>query len=316
MRQVCLAAIIVSSAATAAAQQVNGTDHPLVGRYEGSKLSGYEQRRFEARQFVFKGTPDRSLVDADKQTIEGKSTVLAYSGPGDRSSLEVFRNYQAALVAKGFTQAYVCENVQGRPKGCPDQRQIKYAVFPLPATVLENGNCWDNARYGLFRRGAQATVALYVEECKNKVFNPKVLISVSEAAAMETGKVTVPSAQDMARAFGSEGRIALYGIYFDTGKAEIKPASKPTLDQIAALLSAEPRLALVITGYTDNVGGFDANVMLSKRRADAVVAALVRDYRIQPARLTGFGAGMTGPRAPNTDEAGRAKNRRVELTPR
>ncbi|WP_222872448.1 OmpA family protein [Hankyongella ginsenosidimutans] len=72
----------------------------------------------------------------------------------------------------------------------------------------------------------------------------------------------------------------------------------------------------MITGYTDNVGGFDANVMLSKRRADAVVAALVRDYRIQPARLTGFGAGMTGPRAPNTDEAGRAKNRRVELAPR
>jgi OmpA-OmpF porin, OOP family len=314
---VLLAALLTASPVLAQKDSVAGSDHPLVGRYEGARLVGYVQKRFDARTVVIGGRPDASLLPQDKQTIEGKVTVLAYNGPAQATSLEVFRNYQAALKAKGFTQSYGCENTQGQPKKCPSPRDLFYAVGdPLQPGVIEGGNCWMNQRYGLFRKTGAATIMLFVEDCKNAQYHPKALISVVEPAAMATGQIKAPTAQEISQAFADDGKIALYGIFFDTAKADMKPESKPTLDSIAALLKSRPQLAVVIAGYTDNVGGFDANVALSKRRADAVVAALVKDYQIAPARLTAFGAGMTGPRAPNIDDSGRAKNRRVELIPR
>lgn len=133
---------------------------------------------------------------------------------------------------------------------------------------------------------------------------------------METGKIIVPTAQEMTQSFAREGRIALYGIFFDTGLAVLKPESKPTLDQIGEALKLNPKLTLLVVGHTDNVGEFQANLALSQRRAAAVVEALVKQYAIAAARLQPAGAGMIAPAASNADEAGRAKNRRVELVPR
>lgn len=105
----------------------------------------------------------------------------------------------------------------------------------------------------------------------------------------------------------------LYGIYFDTGKAEIKPESEPAFGEITKLLQADPKLKLYVVGHTDNVGVFDYNLKLSKDRADAVVKALTGKYEIAAARLQPFGAGPVAPVESNTTEDGRAKNRRVEL---
>ena len=72
----------------------------------------------------------------------------------------------------------------------------------------------------------------------------------------------------------AEGKIALYGLLFDTGKTELKPESKAQLDAMAELLKSQPALKAWIVGHTDNVGGFEANEKLSLARAQAVVAAL------------------------------------------
>lgn len=319
-RSVGMAALALMSLTCVAAppkeSKEPGADHPLVGRYAGSTLTDYQAKRFDSRGFVTGGTPDRSLVAENLQSVEGKSTVLLYKTAAGVSSLEVFRNFQASMKSRGFTDAYVCENNEGQPKRCPDPKQIAYKLVPFSGGAVENGQCFRNSRYAFFRKGAEATVGLLVGECLGNASPSRIFISVVEAANMATDQIVVPSAADMNAAFAAEGKIALYGIYFDTGKAEVKPESKPTLDAVAALLAGDPKLALVITGYTDNVGAFDANVALSKRRAESVAAALVAEHKIAAARLTAFGAGMTGPRAPNADDAGRAKNRRVELTPR
>ena len=129
---------------------------------------------------------------------------------------------------------------------------------------------------------------------------------------METGLVTVNAdalAKDIARA----GHVAIYGIYFDTGKAKIKPKSEPTLKEIAKLLRQNPDLALYVVGHTDSRGGFDYNMDLSKRRAEAVVEALVSEYNINEERLHSYGVGFLAPTVSNETEEGRAKNRRVEL---
>ena len=69
-------------------------------------------------------------------------------------------------------------------------------------------------------------------------------------------------------------------------------------------------------GHTDNVGGFDFNMQLSKARAEAVTVELTRSYGIDAGRLVSSGVGLQAPVASNATDEGRAKNRRVELLPR
>jgi outer membrane protein OmpA-like peptidoglycan-associated protein len=117
----------------------------------------------------------------------------------------------------------------------------------------------------------------------------------------------------MAKGLGEKGHIALYGIYFDTDKAVVKPESKPTLDEIAKLLRGQPQLSVVIVGHTDSQGAYDYNMDLSKRRAEAVAAVLSQNYQIAKGRLRTAGVGFLAPVGSNAQENGRALNRRVEL---
>ncbi len=109
------------------------------------------------------------------------------------------------------------------------------------------------------------------------------------------------------------GHVAVYGIYFDTGKSLLKVESQQAIGEIAKLLNNDATLNVYVVGHTDNVGGLAPNMKLSQDRADAVMQALVRDNGIAAARLKSFGAGPYAPVATNDTEDGRAKNRRVEL---
>jgi outer membrane protein OmpA-like peptidoglycan-associated protein len=112
------------------------------------------------------------------------------------------------------------------------------------------------------------------------------------------------------------GHAAVYGIYFDTDKAEIKPESEPALAEMAKLLKNNPSLNVFIVGHTDNTGTFEHNMKLSQDRAASVVNALVSRHGMAAARLKAVGDGPTAPVASNDSEDGRAKNRRVELVNR
>ena len=109
------------------------------------------------------------------------------------------------------------------------------------------------------------------------------------------------------------GHAAVYGIYFDHDSANIKQESKPSLKAIADMLKANKSLKLYVVGHTDMTGGFDYNVGLSLKRANAVVKALVNEYGIAAGRLDGKGAGPLCPVGSNKNENGRKLNRRVEL---
>src|SRR5262249_12861179 len=120
-------------------------------------------------------------------------------------------------------------------------------------------------------------------------------------------------AANMARALNQTGAVQIYDILFDTDQSAIKPASKPALEAVATLLKNDPKLKLEVAGHTDNTGAANHNMTLSKARADAVVSALVKTYKIGAARLQAKGYGDTRPVAPNDTERNRANNRRVEL---
>jgi len=116
----------------------------------------------------------------------------------------------------------------------------------------------------------------------------------------------------LAKDLADSGRAVVYGINFDFNSDRLRAASKTILDQIVAILIAHPDWAMRIEGHTDSIGGAAFNQSLSEKRAAAVVAYLTR-AKIDPARLSSSGAGLTSPIDSNATELGRARNRRVEL---
>ncbi len=112
------------------------------------------------------------------------------------------------------------------------------------------------------------------------------------------------------------GHVVLQGILFDTDKAVIKPESEPALREIAKLLNENAGMTAFIVGHTDMSGSFEHNLDLSKRRAAAVIEALVGGHGISAGRLTARGVGPLAPVGSNGSEAGRALNRRVEMVKR
>lgn len=102
-------------------------------------------------------------------------------------------------------------------------------------------------------------------------------------------------------------------VFFDTGKAKIKPMSFPLLDQIAQVLKTNASMRVLVEGHTDSVGSDAANLKLSDARADAVRLYLV-GQGVESARLTSQGFGETKPIESNRTARGREINRRVEFT--
>ena len=111
----------------------------------------------------------------------------------------------------------------------------------------------------------------------------------------------------------SSGRFVTHGILFDTDSDRLKPESAPVIQTIARGLENNPNLKLQIEGHTDSVGNAAHNLDLSKRRAEAVKAVLVAQFRIDEARLTTAGMGAMKPIDSNDTPQGRSQNRRVEL---
>jgi outer membrane protein OmpA-like peptidoglycan-associated protein len=105
---------------------------------------------------------------------------------------------------------------------------------------------------------------------------------------------------------------AVKGINFVTGKADLLPTSNKVLDDITKVLKDYPDVKIEIDGHTDDVGERNANIDLSKARAESVRKYFI-DHGVPEARMTANGFGPDKPVADNKTKAGKAKNRRVEI---
>lgn len=314
MATVLAAFLLLGAPAAGAKDAPNAADHPLVGRYEGSQITSFDTQAFDEQRLI--NAPVDLKADGEQftagnsLTLRGKVTHIRYDAPKDRSALEILTNYEESLKAKGFELLYSCAN-----SSCFKGAGSAYRMSAFSGDGTINYRFGDGARY-LLAKATRPTgdvyAAIFVGESKNP---PLVRVIVVEEKPIESGRIAFVDADAMAKAISDTGRVALYGIQFDFDKAEIKPDSRPTMNEIAKFLKANPAIALVVTGHTDAKGEFDYNVDLSRRRAAAVVEDLKRQG-IAGTRLIPFGAGMAAPIAPNDDDAGRAKNRRVELVKR
>ena len=132
------------------------------------------------------------------------------------------------------------------------------------------------------------------------------------ADARDTCPGTTAGAVVDAAGCPASGPVVLEGVSFLTGSAKLTLNSQGPLDRVVTALRERAELRVVIEGHTDNVGNRDANLRLSKARADAVRAYFIAKG-IAANRLTAVGIGPDQPVAPNDTEAGRARNRRVQL---
>jgi outer membrane protein OmpA-like peptidoglycan-associated protein len=301
-------------------------DHPLVGRYEGSKLIFYQAPKFDEISLI-KGPIDwRSSGKFDALNLEGNASFYYYELPKDRTTLEVQRNYETSLKAKGLDIVFSCGAANGSCYTDTSETNPIYLSMALekiahwPKGQNADGTWIDgiayaceegNSRYLLAKREAsEGTTHVGIAICNKGT--ARVYVAVLESKAMDTDKIAFLDASAMQKSLDATGRVSLYGIYFDTDKDTLKPESKPTLDEIGKLMQANPELHLQVVGHTDSTGGDAHNKDLSNRRAASVMRALTQ-AGIAPDRFSARGAGASEPVAPNDTEAGRAKNRRVEL---
>jgi len=201
---------------------------------------------------------------------------------------------------------YLNENAEA-PSGLQIARNYINAIKKVGGELIyefEDGGL-QNTIMKLVKNGKEVWV--YVNGGGNGMYS----VNIIEKEAMNQD--VVADANSMANSIKESGKVAVYGIYFDTGKATLKPESETTLLEIAKLLKADTGLKLYVVGHTDNTGTFDANLKLSMDRAVAVVNTLVSKHSVNASNLKAFGDGPTAPVASNDNEAGKALNRRVEL---
>lgn len=240
------------------------------------------------------------------RTVEGALTRRTYRISASQTAAEIVDGYRRRLTAAGYDILYDCE---GEACGAMFLRASPgYRAQPGQFDMTLAAQRYIAAR----KAGTQGDIYTAVQAADREEAGVAVQVDTLEVAPRKMDAIAVNAAQ-MARDLADKGRVVLYGIFFRTDSARIKPESRPTISEIAKLMRQEPDLKLLVVGHTDSRGSFDYNIDLSTRRASAVVDALVQDNDIDSDRLKPWGVGYSAPRASNDSVVGQAKNRRVEL---
>lgn len=248
------------------------------------------------------GSKDHPLVTR----MQNMHIVTYRTNPFDQFSFKVGKGKDAVVaVVEGrlFEIKYKINDKIEAPSPLAIQRNHQAALRAVGGSVL-----FEDSRYTTLKV-AKGGMETWVQV--DTAWGQGYMLTIVEKGAMT--QEVVANAAAMGNDLKSTGHIALYGIYFETNKSEVKPDSKPALDEIAKLLKQDPGLKLKVVGHTDGTGSHDANMKLSQARGEAVVQALVSQHGIAPSRLKGYGVGPLAPVATNDTDEGRAKNRRVEL---
>src|ERR1700730_5653580 len=306
----------------------SSSDHPALSRIAGSTIVVYERKD----QAEIRIPLERVIFDLQTQkfnafktiSASGRLTRILYALPAGNTPQGAGGYYENAL--RQANGEVLFSGAQDQLDNGNDRfvNQVYYGnlqdrvynqVYNL--LLLNRENDYVAGKLNWHGRDLYVQVYIFAKQEGRRINLIKkdrvcALVDIVEPGPTHPPTALVTSEQ-MASEINRTGRIALYGLYFDTNRTEIKSESKPTLEQIADLLKREPSLKLLVVGHTDNVGDFESNRNLSQRRAASVANALVTGFGIAPDRLVPFGVSYAAPVAPNTTAEGKSQNRRVEL---
>ena len=255
------------------------------------------------------------------QEVLGAVDQRAYRMDKQRlTTLQLITPLLGQLQAAGYTAVFECE---AQACGGFDFR-YGMDVLPEPQMHVDLGDF----RYVLAERRSTdgvEVIALLVSRSADQGF---VQISTVSAGA---GTVTLlaPKAQsptqpdgavstaappkDLAARLVAVGGVALDDLIFASGKADLQDRDYPSLAELAAFLSAHPDRRITLVGHTDASGTLEANITLSRLRAQSVRERMLNSYGAALDQIDAQGAGYLAPRTTNETPEGRASNRRVEV---
>lgn len=308
-------------AATALAADLPGSkDPPGMKRYEGSEIIGYREPRFD--EYVLPLSPPTEMSPPKypkSQLVDGQVSRYTYVAPVGRTGTELMRNYRQEFQRLGLETMY---EKRLNERGWFGPTFAKVEEEDKLSQILEYNEADEQLLVARSRGAKPAYYLVFVTSYKDGLIPERLQSVIQPGRALAEVIVIAPdvmeqrmtfvNADEMRTGIRENGKVTLYGLLFDTDKDILKPESQPTVAEIVKLLKSEAGLRVRVVGHTDNQGKPDYNLDLSRRRAASVVSALT-SQGIAADRLDSFGCGLYAPVAPNTNDEGRAKNRRVEL---
>ena len=305
-------------------------------KYEGAVLLFSTKPKFEEYTVLTQSIYSQQLPEKKPITATGEFTRKLYEAPIN-SSLEAVYTYEKQLTEMGFTVIgkyrasdgdwfvrqricvqYQCGNL--KKTGNDLFKELAAENTIIARKTQPDGDYIVVVAAAEIKTAMGYTPPLDVVDVSGQAPKPRTLTPGNVLLLVDTifpkqpeKKIAQEDVSYIKRKLLEEGKVDIYGIYFDFDKFDVKPESAPVLKQIADILTEDKNLKLKIVGHTDNKGTESYNQALSEARAQSVVNHLAFTHAIDKSRLQAIGMGLKQPVASNDTEEGKAKNRRVEL---
>lgn len=288
----------------------NSRDHALISRYKGSYITQYDVADFIRASLPVKPvTQYKTRPEKDFTSASGKGTVITYRTQKGVSQYQVLKNYENALKKSAIDILFQCT---GSKECGENMREFVSLAQYIEGDQIRHDCGSNSSSYITARMKTPANKNIYLFYCINPEPWMQITQVIIEEKSMQNNLVSV-SADEMKKTVQEKGKIALYGIHFNTNSAKIKPESETSLKEIARFLSENPKMKLYIVGHTDNEGKEKYNMSLSQKRGESVIQKLTQKFGIAKNRLKARGVGPLVPVSTNRESEGRKLNRRVEL---
>jgi OOP family OmpA-OmpF porin len=260
--------------------------------YEGSEIVGYRPPEFDEYLLpLSKPTKLNPPAYIKSLAVEGQVSRCTYLAPDGRTATELLRNYKLEFQRPGLDTLY---EKKATGTGWFGPAFTRIAEENGLSQILAYNEADERVLVGKSRDARPTYYMIFVTSYKDGVIPPRMKAAITRGRALAEvvvispdameQKMTFVNAAEMKKQLGDTGKVALYGITFDTDKDVIKPESQPTITEIVNLLKQDPTLKIHVVGHTDNQGRLDANLDLSRRRAANVLRAITAQA-IAPARL-------------------------------
>ncbi|MFN6951222.1 MAG: OmpA family protein [Albidovulum sp.] len=284
--------------------------------------------------------PTLSLPPAAVRTAEERSAMGSYAlpvGPWARGRMETIRtegevtqtawrlrdpdittmglmaSLRKQLVGEGFEIRFECET--DSCGGFDFRFAIPVLVEPEMHVDLGDFRFLSASRE---TAGAPDHVSLLVSRSSDSAYVQMTRVGMALAqplpiaAAAFSPREAAPAPGTLGAQLLARGKVVLDDLRFASGAAELGEGDFASLAALAAFLKDNPGTTIALVGHTDAEGTLAANVAVSRKRAQSVMARLVKTYGVDPAQVTADGVGFLSPLASNLTPEGRMENRRVE----
>ncbi|WP_146346433.1 OmpA family protein [Phaeobacter marinintestinus] len=276
---------------------------PVTAREQAERISPLDSYALPIGPFADGAIP--------AELIEGRIERRSWRIDGGSSTtLQMLAPLRAQIAAQGYETIFECAD-----KACGGfDFRFGTEVLPGPHMYVDLGDF----RFLSARRAPGDVQSLLISRTAASVYVQQIIATeVTQEqgipVVLPTETPVAPLAEDLVSRLMAQGHVVLSDLEFRTGANELGDGPFASLEALSGFIDTHDDYRLVFVGHTDSVGRLSANIALSKSRAEAVRARMLRDFDVSGDRIEAEGMGYLAPIASNLTKAGREANRRVEV---